>query len=127
MAPSDRYIRQTILPEIGAEGQARLSKATVAVVGLGALGTVSAGLLARAGVGCLRVEERDVALPKAEAAAAKLLAANSEIRIEPVSKDLNASNAESILAGVDLIVDGTDNMEGRFFLQEGGVLPGIPW
>jgi len=144
MAPSDRYIRQTILPEIGAEGQARLSKATVAVVGLGALGTVSAGLLARAGVGCLRLvdrdvvernnlqrqvlfDERDVDLPKAEAAAAKLLAANSEIRIEPVSKDLNASNAESILAGVDLIVDGTDNMEARFLVNEVAVQRGLPW
>lgn len=144
MAPPDRYIRQTILPEIGAGGQERLSKAAVAVVGLGALGTVSANLLARAGVGHLRLidrdvvelnnlqrqvlfDERDVDLPKAEAAAAKLLATNSEIRIEPVSRDLNASNAESILAGVHLVVDGTDNMEARFLLNEVAVLHGIPW
>src|SRR3989337_384982 len=104
MAPSDRYIRPTILPEIGTEGQQRLTKAAVAVVGLGALGTVSAGLLARAGVGHLRLvdrdvvevnnlqrqvlfDERDVDLPKAEAAAAKLLATNSDIPLEPGPQD----------------------------------------
>src|SRR3990170_2839053 len=144
VASPERYVRQTILPEIGSDGQAKLASSTVAIVGLGALGTVSAGLLARAGVGHLRLidrdvievnnlqrqvlfDERDVDLPKAEAAAAKLLAANSEIRIEPVSKDLNASNAESILAGVDLIVDGTDNMEARFLVNEVAVQRGLPW
>lgn len=144
MPPPDRYVRQTILPEIGEKGQQALSRSTVALVGLGALGTVGAGLLARAGVGHLRLvdrdvvelnnlqrqvlfDERDIDLPKAEAAAAKLLATNSEIRIEPVSKDLNSSNAESVLADVDLIVDGTDNMEARFLINEVAVLRSLPW
>src|SRR2546425_10292405 len=94
MAGPDRYVRQTILPEIGPEGQKKLSTATVAVIGLGALGTVSAGLLARAGVGHLRLVDRDVGeltnlqrqglfdeedidLPKADAAARKSRAGNS--------------------------------------------------
>ncbi len=144
MAAPDRYARQTILPEIGPEGQARLAKATVTVVGLGALGTVSAGLLARAGVGRLTLvdrdvvernnlqrqvlfDERDIDLPKAEAAASKLLAANSDIRVEPLAKDVNASNVESILEGADLVVDGTDNMEARFLVNEVAIKRGLPW
>ncbi|OGS51191.1 MAG: hypothetical protein A3K65_00670 [Euryarchaeota archaeon RBG_16_68_12] len=144
MAAPDRYVRQTILSEIGPEGQRKLSAATVAVVGLGALGTVSAGLLARAGVGHLKLvdrdvvelnnlqrqvlfDERDVDLPKAEAAAAKLLATNSDIRVEPVAKDVNASNVEPILAGVGLVVDGTDNMEARFLVNEVAIKRGFPW
>ena len=144
MAASDRYVRQTILPEIGRGGQEKLSAATVAVVGLGALGTVSANLLARAGVGHLRLvdrdvvelsnlqrqvlfDERDIDAPKAEAAAAKLLAANSGIRVEPVARDVNGPNAESILAGVDLVLDGTDNMEARFLVNEVSIKRGFPW
>jgi adenylyltransferase/sulfurtransferase len=144
MAGPDRYIRQTILPEIGPEGQRKLSIATVAVIGLGALGTVSAGLLARAGVGHLRLvdrdvveltnlqrqvlfDEKDVDLPKAEAAAAKLLATNSDIRVEPVAKDVHAANIEFVLEGVDLVVDGADNMELRFLLNEASIKRGLPW
>ncbi len=144
MPASDRYARQTILPEVGPEGQGKLAVATVAVVGLGALGTVSAGLLARAGVGRLRLIDRDVVertnlqrqvlfddrdldLPKAEAAAAKLLAANSDIRVEPVARDVNGSNVESILEGAGLVVDGVDNMEARFLVNEVAVKRGLPW
>src|SRR5881409_480286 len=125
MVAADRYIRQTILPEIGPEGQRKLSAATVAVIGLGALGTVSAGLLARAGVGHLRLVDRDVAelnnlqrqvlfdesdvdLPKAEVAARKLRAVNSSVAIEGIAKDVHAANIEPLLDGVDLAVDGAD-------------------
>src|SRR5213593_1228661 len=142
MAGPGRYIRQTILPEIGAEGQRKISSATVAVIGLGALGTVSAGLLARAGVGHLKLVDRDVVeltnlqrqvlfdekdmdLPKAEVAAKKLRAVNSSVTIEGVSKDIHAANIESVLAGVGLVVDGTDNMELRFLLNEIAVARGF--
>jgi len=144
MAAPDRYVRQTILPEIGREGQDRLSAATVAVVGLGALGGVSANLLARAGVGRLRLvdrdivepsnlqrqvlfDERDIDAPKAEAAAAKLRAANSAIRVDAVARDLNGPNAEAILEGVDLVLDGTDNLEARFLINEVSIARGFPW
>src|SRR3989454_4296342 len=119
MASAGRYVRQTILREIGPEGQKKLSAATVAVIGLGALGTVSAGLLARAGVGHLRLidrdvveltnlqrqvlfDEQDVDLPKADVAARKLRAVNSSVRIGGVSKDVHAPNIESLLGGAAL-------------------------
>ena len=144
MVALDRYVRQTILPEIGPEGQRKLSAATVAIIGLGALGTVSAGLLARAGVGHLKLVDRDVVeltnlqrqvlfdekdmdLPKAEVAAKKLRAVNSSVTIEGVSKDIHAANIESVLAGVGLVVDGTDNMELRFLLNEIAIARGFPW
>src|SRR6059036_2306578 len=105
MVAADRYIRQTILREIGPEGQRRLSAASVAIIGLGALGTVSAGLLARAGIGHLRLvdrdvveltnlqrqvlfDEKDVDLPKAEVAARRLRAVNSSVEIEGIAKDV---------------------------------------
>src|SRR2546425_1430527 len=144
MAGPDRYVRQAILPEIGPEGQRKLSTATVAVIGLGALGTVSAGLLARAGVGHLRLvdrdvveltnlqrqvlfDEKDIDLPKADAAARKLRAVNSSVAIEGVAKDVHAANIESLVDGVDLVVDGTDNMELRFLLNEVSVKRDLPW
>src|SRR2546428_1754241 len=144
MAGRDRYIRQTIIPEIGPEGQKKISSATVAVIGLGALGTVSAGLLARAGVGHLRLVDRDVVelnnlqrqvlfdeedvdLPKAEVAARKLRAVNSSVGIDGVAKDVHAANIESLLDGVDLVVDGADNMELRFLLNEVAIQRGLPW
>ena len=144
MAGPGRYIRQTILPEIGAEGQRKISSATVAVIGLGALGTVSAGLLARAGVGHLRLVDRDVVelnnlqrqvlfdesdvdLPKAEVAARKLRAVNSSVAIEGIAKDVHAANIEPLLDGVDLAVDGADNMELRFLLNEAAIKRGLPW
>ncbi len=144
MAGPDRYIRQTILPEIGPEGQRKLSIATVAVIGLGALGTVSAGLLARAGVGHLRLvdrdvveltnlqrqvlfDEKDVDRPKADVAAWKLRAVNSSVTIDGIAKDVHAANIESVLEGADLVVDGADNMELRFLLNEVSVKRGLPW
>ncbi len=144
MSSAGRYVRQTILPEIGPAGQERLGHATVAVIGLGALGTVSAGLLARAGVGRLRLIDRDVVevnnlqrqvlfdegdvdLPKADVAARKLRAANSSVTIDGIAKDVHAANIESLLDGVDLVVDGTDNMELRFLLNELALKRGFPW
>jgi len=144
VAPPNRYLRQTILPEIRTEGQGKISAATVAVIGLGALGTVSAGLLARAGVGHLRLVDRDVVeltnlqrqvlfdegdldLPKAEVAARKLRAVNSSITVDGIAKDVHAANIEPLLEGVDLVVDGADNMELRFLLNEVAIRRALPW
>ena len=132
-----RYDRQWRIPQIGKEGQARLAKACVAVVGLGALGSVSAGLLARAGVGRLILIDRDfpeltnlqrqtlydeedlkLNLPKAVIASRKLAAANRDIQIEPHAADLNSSTIDELLGPADLIVDGADNYETRYLLND---------
>jgi molybdopterin-synthase adenylyltransferase len=143
---TDRYSRQTLLPEIGVDGQRRLHASTAAVAGCGALGTAIAGGLARAGVGHLKIidrdfielsnlqrqtlfDEEDVArgLPKAVAAAEKLQKINSELDIEPIVTDLNPFNVEGLLQGVDVVVDGTDNFEARFLINDACVKHGIPW
>lgn len=147
-----RYHRQTLLPQIGTAGQARLAASRVLLVGCGALGTVVADQLARAGVGLLRVVDRDVVeltnlqrqvlfdeadaregTPKAVAAARRLGAINSDVRVEPVVADLHGGNVEK-LAGlteggprVDLIVDGTDNVDTRYLLNDAAVKHGLPW
>ncbi|HEU4752503.1 MAG TPA: ThiF family adenylyltransferase, partial [Armatimonadota bacterium] len=129
----DRYARQRVLPVIGEEGQERLVRSRVAVVGCGATGTVMANHLARAGVGHLRVFDRDFVelnnlqrqllydesdvregLPKAVAAQRRLRAINSEIRVEGVVEDLTAESAEEWLRDCDLVMDGTDNFETRY-------------
>ncbi len=146
LALQNRYARQVLLPQIGPEGQERLRAARVAVVGCGALGTVIADGLARAGVGFLRLIDRDVvelhnlqrqvlfdetdvaaSLPKAVAAANKLARINSGIRVEPVVADLSPRNAERLLDGVDLVVDGTDNMETRYLVNDVCVKHRRPW
>ncbi len=144
MAVVDRYHRQRITPEIGEAGQQKLAASRVLVLGVGALGSVAADLLARAGVGHLRLVDRDVVertnlqrqtlyaeadvdAPKAEAAAKRLAAVNSEIEIEATAKDFNARTAEALLKGVDLAIDGTDNMEARLLLNDAGLKLGIPW
>ena len=133
----DRYSRQEAFYGIGERGQRKLLKSRVAVIGMGALGTVTADHLARAGVGFLRLVDRDYVeisnlqrqmlyteedaaneIPKAEAAAAHLRAANSEIEIEPVVTDFNSSTVDSLIADVDLVLDATDNLETRFLLNE---------
>jgi molybdopterin/thiamine biosynthesis adenylyltransferase len=145
-ALSDRYSRQVLLREIGTSGQKRLLSSSVALVGCGALGTAIASGLVRAGIGHLKLidrdyvelsnlqrqilfDEEDVAhgLPKAIAAAKKLQKINSEIRIEPIVTDLNAFNVERILEGIDLVVDGTDNFEVRFLINDACVKHGLPW
>ncbi|HEY3353966.1 MAG TPA: ThiF family adenylyltransferase [Polyangia bacterium] len=142
--PVDRYLRQSLF--IGAAAQERLGRATAVVVGCGALGSMSAMLLARAGVGRLRLVDRDYvdrinlhrqilyteqdarhALPKAVAAAAHLAECNSEIALEPHVADFTPGTAAALCAGADVIVDGLDNFEGRFLLNDVAVKLGVPW
>jgi molybdopterin-synthase adenylyltransferase len=141
-----RYARQKVLKEIGPAGQQMLAGATAVIVGLGALGSNSANLLARAGVGRLRLvdrdfvdwtnlqrqslfEEQDAAqrLPKAEAAARYLKRINSQIRYEPVTDDVNPGNIERLIVGATAVVDGLDNFYTRALLNEACVKHGIPW
>lgn len=141
-----RYSRQVLFPPIGEEGQRRLRFARVALIGCGALGTVLANSLARAGVGFLRIldrdfieldnlqrqvlfDEHDIAqnLPKAEAAARKLRKVNSAIEIEGIVADVNPSNIESFCQDVDLLLDGTDNFETRFLINDVAVKHNLPW
>ena len=143
---ADRYSRQTRFAPLGPAGQERLAAARIAVVGCGALGGVVAMALARAGVGFLRLIDRDTpersnlprqvlfeeadveaGLPKAVAAAQRLARINSAIAIEPVVADLAAANATDLLSGVDVIVDGTDNFEARFLVNEVACRHRIPW
>lgn len=141
-----RYSRQVLFEGIGAGGQARLGSARVAVVGCGALGAVQASLLARAGVGYLRVIDRDFVdetnlqrqilfdeedvrdlLPKAVAAERALRAVNSTIRIEGIVEDVNPATITRLLAGVDLVMDATDNFDVRFLLNDFAVRQAVPW
>lgn len=143
---SDRYSRQVLFPGIGEPGQQLLSLARVAVVGVGATGAATASLLARAGVGHLRLIDRDIvepsnlqrqilfdeadaadALPKAEAARRKLVSCNSAIEIEAQIADLTPRTIATLLAGVHLILDCTDNFETRFLLNDFAVREAVPW
>jgi len=145
--PADsRYSRQSRFAPLGPEGQERIRAASVAVIGCGALGTVEAEILARAGIGRLRIIDRDFVewsnlqrqflfeesdaaegLPKALAAARRLAHVNSEVTIEPLVADLTPANIEELLEGVGLILDGTDNFEARFLVNDYAVSSGIPW
>ena len=142
----ERFSRQIRFAPFGAEGQERLSAATAVIVGCGALGTIQASLLARAGAGTIHLIDRDYveesnlqrqllyteadareALPKAEAARRYLLEANSGIRIEAHVSDLNPENANDLLASAGVILDGTDNFETRLLINDYSVREGIPW
>ena len=133
-----------MVPEIGESGQRALAASRVLVLGLGALGSVAADLLARAGIGQLRLVDRDIVeftnlqrqtlyaeadvdQPKAEAAARRLAAVNSAIAIEATAKDFNARTCADLLKGVDLVIDGTDNMEARLLLNDACLKLGTPW
>ncbi|MFB7817711.1 ThiF family adenylyltransferase [Paenibacillus chitinolyticus] len=141
-----RYSRHVLFKPVGENGQRALGRARVAIVGLGALGTVLANHMVRAGVGFVRLIDRDFveesnlqrqmlydeedarqAQPKASAAAAKLQLVNSLVGIEAHVADLNPLNAEELLTGVDLILDGTDNFSVRFLINDVSVKHGIPW
>jgi bacteriocin biosynthesis cyclodehydratase domain-containing protein len=142
----ERYSRQILFAGIGEAGQRRLLASRVAIVGCGALGTVLANLLVRAGVGSLRIIDRDFVepsnlqrqtlfdesdardfLPKAAAAERRLRAINSSIAVEGIVADIGPQNAEELLSAHDLILDGTDNFETRHLLNDAAVKLSIPW
>src|SRR5215213_1400006 len=146
MGIDERYSRQVLFDGIGEAGQAALRRARVVIIGCGALGAVQAETLARAGVGSLVLVDRDFVeesnlqrqvmfeesdaidrLPKAEAAAARIRRVNSRIEVEPVVSDVNFENIEEIIAGADLVLDGTDNFETRFLINDACLKNEIPW
>ena len=142
----EKYSRQILFAGIGEEGQQRLLQSSAVLVGCGALGTVAANLLVRAGVGRLRIIDRDFvelsnlqrqtlfeesdareSLPKAVAAQRRLVAINSDVAVEPVVADLNPENARELLSGFPLILDGTDNFETRLLINDAAIALGVPW
>jgi molybdopterin/thiamine biosynthesis adenylyltransferase len=142
----DRYSRQVLFAGIGVEGQKRLSLSRVAIVGCGATGSALASLLARSGVGTLRIIDRDYvepsnlqrqslfdendaheSLPKAIAATRQIALFNSRIVVEPHVADLTPSNVELLISGVDLILDGTDNFETRYLINDYAVKNSVAW
>jgi len=142
----DRYSRQIIFPGLGEEGQRKLSESSVVIIGCGGLGTMISSSLVRAGIGKVRIVDRDFIeyhnlhrqalfneddvkneLPKAVAAERHLKKVNSSIEIEGIVADANHTNIEKFVSGMDLIVDGLDNFESRFLLNDVALKHGIPW
>jgi molybdopterin-synthase adenylyltransferase len=142
----ERYSRQIRLAGVGEQGQQRIQDAHVVIVGCGALGSFQAGALARAGVGRLTIVDRDyvelnnlhrqwlfeesdveLALPKAVAAARHIARINSACRVEPVVADVTSRNIEEICDGATLLLDGTDNFETRYLINDYAVERGVPW
>jgi len=142
----ERYSRQVLFAGIGQEGQRRLLESSVAIVGCGATGSALASLLARSGVGRLRIIDRDYvessnlqrqtlfdeadaaqSLPKAIAACRKIASFNSQIVVEPHVSDLIPENTEKLLGGVQLILDGTDNFATRYLVNDYAVKNSVPW
>jgi molybdopterin-synthase adenylyltransferase len=141
-----RYSRQVLFDGIKSEGQARISASRVVMVGCGALGAVQASLLVRAGVGTLRIIDRDfvdesnlqrqilfdeedvrTVLPKAVAAEKKLRLVNSLVNVEGIVEDVNASSIDRLLGGFDLIVDASDNFDVRYLINDFSIKNRIPW
>src|SRR5436305_2580160 len=146
ISTEERYSRQVLFAPIGSEGQRKLAAARVALVGCGATGSVLASLRVRAGVGNLSIIDRDFvepanlhrqllfdeadaeqALPKAIAAAQKLRGINSAVNINPVVADLVAANAADLLGDAQLILDGSDNFETRYLINDFAVKNQVPW
>ena len=142
----DRYSRQVLFQGVGEVGQKRLRAARIAIVGCGATGSAVASLLARAGVGTIRIIDRDYvepsnlqrqtlfdesdareSLPKAIAAAKKISAFNSDVDVDAKVADLTPSNVESLLEGSALVLDGTDNFETRYLVNDYAVKHAVPW
>ena len=143
---NERYSRQILFDKIGREGQQRLLDARVFIMGCGALGASHAEMLARAGVGRLRIVDRDFVeytnlqrqtlfseqdaadrLPKAIAAKQRLAAINSEVEVEAIVADVNNSNVESLIADCDLVIDGTDNFQVRYLINDACVKHDVRW
>lgn len=139
-----RYARQIILPEIGEEGQKILGDHSITVIGCGALGNIIASCLARGGIGKIILVDRDivdlnnihrqmlfdegdVGKPKASQAKKKLEIINSDIELVSLIEDVNANNIEDIIGGSDIVLDGTDNMETRYLINDACVKNEIPW
>ena len=142
----EKYSRQMLFKGIGPQGQRRLLASRATLVGCGAIGAAAANLLVRAGIGAVKIIDRDFvepsnlqrqtlfdesdarnALPKAVAAEHKLRSINSGVEIKGVVADLSSQNAEELLSDCDLILDGTDNFETRFLINDFAVKSGIPW
>lgn len=141
-----RYSRQTVINGFGTEGQKKLTNSRVVIIGIGATGTVIANNLCRAGIGYLRLVDRDYAeltnlqrqtlyteedaknqTPKAVAAFEHLKLVNTEIQLEPVVADVNSGNIETLISDVDLVLDGSDNLELRYLINEACVKFSKPW
>src|ERR1700726_5050298 len=146
MHMDDRYSRAGLFKGMGAEGQKKLSQSRVVIVGCGATGSALASLLARSGIGTLRILDRDYvepsnlqrqtlfdendareSVPKAIAAARQIARFNSEIVVEPHVADLVPANVDSLLGGSDLILDGTDNFETRYLINDYAVKNSVVW
>ena len=146
VSSEERYSRQILFRPIGAEGQKRLLGSRVAIVGCGATGSALASLLARAGVGSIRIIDRDYvepsnlqrqllfdesdaaeSLPKAIAASRKITSFNAAIAVESRVADLTPGNIEELLHGAELILDGTDNFETRYLINDYAVSKSVPW
>jgi molybdopterin/thiamine biosynthesis adenylyltransferase len=146
VSSEERYSRQILFRPIGAEGQKRLLGSRVAIVGCGATGSALASLLARAGVGSIRIIDRDYvepsnlqrqllfdesdaaeSLPKAVAASRKITSFNAAIAVESRVADLTPGNIEELLLGAELILDGTDNFETRYLINDYAVSKSVPW
>lgn len=142
----NRYSRQILFSEIGEQGQRKLRDSRVVLIGCGALGTVIANNLVRAGIGELKIIDRDFVelnnlqrqilfdeedvkrnIPKAIAAVEKLKKINSQVKLEAMVADVNFTNVEALVEGAKLLVDGTDNFEVRFLLNDASVKANIPW
>jgi adenylyltransferase/sulfurtransferase len=142
----DRYSRQVLFQGIGPDGQRKLAASAVAIVGCGATGSALASLLARAGVGNIRIIDRDYveasnlqrqslfdeadaaeSTPKAIAAARRIAAFNSQVVVEPKVADLTPSNIDDLLQGAHVVLDGTDNFETRYLINDFAVNNSVPW
>lgn len=144
--PLERYSRQMRFPGMGKAGQEKLLASRVTLCGCGALGTVLANVLVRAGVGFIRIVDRDFVepsnlqrqvlfdesdvegnLPKSEAAAIKLRQINSSVVVEPIVADIDRTNIEDLCRDSDMILDGSDNFEVRYLINDVAIKLGKPW
>jgi adenylyltransferase/sulfurtransferase len=145
-SPNEKYSRQILFAGVGEDGQRRLLASSAVIVGCGAIGAAAANLLVRAGVGKLRIIDRDfvepsnlqrqtlfdeadalAALPKAVAAERRLRSINSGVSVEGIVADLSPRNAANLISRFDLILDGTDNFETRFLINDFAIQNGQPW